>query len=210
MQEDTYDMTKDWWYMSDSVCDIKEWNRIADLKPQQFSTLVSFKIRASVPLPRTINAECVQQGCMAGRPGTSTSHDVVVAQYFSQKRWDKMPSSMLEVRDDRRGARLAALSVPTHTSTIRAGRRAGPQGDNALLTPEERRQINEYETKMQSAMRLGRKAQHQKTRQEETSRIMYTSRFFFLRSCICMHYQDRARGTTPSVTRGKYTAEPAC
>ena len=43
-------------------------------------------------------------------------------------------------------------------------RRAGPQGDGALLTPEERRLINDYETKMQSAVRVGRKARHQKTR----------------------------------------------
>lgn len=38
------------------------------------------------------------------------------------------------------------------------------QGDGALLTPEERRQMNDYEAKMQNAMRVGRKARHQKTR----------------------------------------------
>lgn len=42
--------------------------------------------------------------------------------------------------------------------------RAGPQGDRALLTPGERREINDYETKMQTAERVGRKARHQKTR----------------------------------------------
>ncbi|CAM9963077.1 unnamed protein product [Pylaiella littoralis] len=43
--------------------------------------------------------------------------------------------------------------------------RAGPQGDRALLAPEERREMNDYETKMQAAERVGRKAEHQKTRQ---------------------------------------------
>lgn len=42
--------------------------------------------------------------------------------------------------------------------------RAGHHGDMALLTPEERRQINEYETKMQRAVRLCRKARDQKAR----------------------------------------------
>eukprot|EP00904_Undaria_pinnatifida_P000890 jgi/Undpi1/10801/HiC_scaffold_3.g01330.m1 len=51
--------------------------------------------------------------------------------------------------------------------------RAGPQGDGALLTPEERRLINNYETKMQSALRVGRKARHQKTRLDFIMRHRY-------------------------------------
>lgn len=47
---------------------------------------------------------------------------------------------------------------------VAARRRAGPQGDRALLAPEERRDMNDYETKMQTAERVGRKARHQKTR----------------------------------------------
>lgn len=32
------------------------------------------------------------------------------------------------------------------------------------MAPEERREMNDYETKMQTAERVGRKARHQKTR----------------------------------------------
>ena len=43
-------------------------------------------------------------------------------------------------------------------------RRAGQQGDGALLTPKERRQMNDYEVKMQDATRVARKAWSQKMR----------------------------------------------
>lgn len=46
----------------------------------------------------------------------------------------------------------------------RTPRRAGQQGDGALLTPEERRKMNDYETKTKLADRVARKAQYQKTR----------------------------------------------
>ncbi|CBN80161.1 expressed unknown protein [Ectocarpus siliculosus] len=54
--------------------------------------------------------------------------------------------------------KVQAVRPPTCLS------RAGPQGDRALLAPEERREINDYDTKMQNAERVGRKARHQKTR----------------------------------------------
>lgn len=53
---------------------------------------------------------------------------------------------------------------PHVSSGVFYRRRAGPQGDRALLAPEERRDMNDYETKMQTAERVGRKARHQKTR----------------------------------------------
>lgn len=58
------------------------------------------------------------------------------------------------------------LAVPLYPETPYRPhrRRAGPQGDRALLAPEERREMNDYETKMQAAERVGRKARHQKTR----------------------------------------------
>ncbi|CAM9446563.1 unnamed protein product [Scytosiphon promiscuus] len=147
----------------------------------EHGTLTSGKKPVGSAGPRVIELEGHSPGGIFGRPATvpgriqwtveqETSRVLAPDNPFRQAAADKGGVVVDRPYFD------SALAVVPKVQAVRPPTclpRAGPQGDQFLLVPEERREINEYETKMQAAERVGRKARHQKTRLDFIMRHRY-------------------------------------